>query len=245
MTLTSGSGGMACAVPAMRASRLEPMTALRYEWADHGQGAERKSGMTAVWRESVVAYIRAEAQPVDKFGHQPRLYALACRVGEGLEFDDDIVFAAAWMHDLGVFLGHRPQDPAELAGWDHVPYTIARSRELLVSWGFPVAKLDGVAAAIRTHQPQDEPVKIEAILLRDADILEQLGAIGAMRVLVKIGRDSRYPTFSSVLPVIEKAVAVLPGKLRLESTRRLAAPRVELLRSLVAAIREEAGELLH
>jgi uncharacterized protein len=210
-----------------------------------GAAAGEETIMTDAWRESVVTYIRAEARPVDKFGHQPRLYALACRVGDGLEFDDDILFAAAWMHDLGVFLGHRPQDAAELARWDHVPYTISRSRELLAGWGFPAGKLDSVAEAIWTHQPKDEPVEIEAVLLRDADILEQLGAIGAMRALAKIGRDSRYPTFSSVLPVLEKAVAVLPGKLRLESARRLAAPRVELLRALLAAIEDEAGALLH
>jgi uncharacterized protein len=201
--------------------------------------------MTANWRRSVVDYIRAEAQPIEKFGHQPRLYALACRIGQGMEFDDDIVFAAAWMHDLGVFLGHRPQDPAELARWNHVPYTIARAKELLRGWGFPADKLNGVAEAIRTHQPQDEPVEIEAVLLRDADILEQLGAIGALRAMVKIGRDSRYPTFSSVVPVLDKAAAVLPGKLRLQSAQSLAAPRVEVLRSLLSAIKDEAGELLH
>jgi uncharacterized protein len=196
------------------------------------------------WRESVVAYIRAEAQPMDKFGHQPRLYALACRVGQGLVYDDDILFAAAWMHDLGVFLGHRPQDPVGLARWNHIPYTIARSRQLLQGWGFPPDKLNGVAEAIRTHQPQDEPVEIEAVLLRDADILEQLGAIGALRALAKIGRDSRYPTFSSVVPVLETAVAVLPAKLRLKSAQSLAVPRIELLRSLLAAIEDEASGLL-
>ncbi len=38
------------------------------------------------WRKSVVEYIRVEAQPEDKFGHQPRLYALAGadRRGHGL-----------------------------------------------------------------------------------------------------------------------------------------------------------------
>jgi uncharacterized protein len=198
----------------------------------------------AGWRESVVAYIRAEALPVDKFGHQPRLYALAVRLGQGMEYDDDILFAAVWMHDLGVFLGHRPDDPAQLARWDHVPYTIARTQKLLPQWGFPTEKLDAVVEAIRTHQPQDEPTLIEAILLRDADMLEQLGAIGALRALVKVGRDTRYATYSSVLPVLRRAVEQLPGKLRLESARRLAAPRVELLRSLLAAIEDEAGELL-
>ena len=201
--------------------------------------------MAVGWRESVVEYIRAEAQPVDKFGHQPRLYALACRVGEGTEFDDDILFAAAWMHDLGVFLGHRPEDPDQLARWDHVPYTIARTRELLTGWEFPPEKLDGVAEAIRTHQPQDEPVTTEAILLLDADILEQLGAVGALRALAKIGRDSRYPTFSSVIPVLRRAIDVLPGRLRTRSAQLLATPRIEVLRALLFAIEEEAGTLLH
>ncbi len=196
------------------------------------------------WRESVVECIRAEALPVDKFGHQPRLYALAARLGQGLEYDDDILFAAAWMHDLGVFLGNRPEDPEELARWDHVPYTIARTRELLAGWGFPAGKLEDVSEIIRTHQPKDEPVTVEAVLLRDADILEQLGAIGAMRALVKVGRDTRYPTFSSVLPVLRNASKHLPGKLHLMQARQLAAPRVELLQMLIAAIEDEAGKLL-
>jgi uncharacterized protein len=191
-----------------------------------------------------MAFIQAEAKPVDKFGHQPRLYALAVRLGQGMEFDDDIVFAAAWMHDLGVFVGHRPEDPAQLARWDHVPYTLTRSRELLAGWGFPADKLDPVAEAIRTHQPDGEPVEIEAVLLRDADILEQLGAIGAMRALVKVGRDSRFPTFSAVLPVLKRAVEYLPGRLHLTSARTLAEPRIAWLRSMIAEIEEEACDWL-
>lgn len=201
--------------------------------------------MVDEWRESVVAYIRAEAQPVDKFGHQPRLYALACRVGDGMACDDDVLFAAAWMHDLGVFLGHRPQDQDQLARWDHVPYTIARTRELLTSWGFPESKLEAVAEVIRTHQPHDEPVALEAVVLRDADILEQMGAMGALRALAKVGRDSRYSTFSSVLPVLRRAAEELAGKLRTRSAQQLAVPRVETLKLLLAAIEKEAGGSLH
>ena len=201
--------------------------------------------MTTGWRERVIEYIRSEALPVEKFGHMPRLYALAVRLGAGMELDDDVVFAAAWMHDLGVFLGHRPSDPAELARWDHVPFTVARSRELLAGWGFPAEKLDAVAEAIRTHQPNDEPDSTEAILLRDADILEQLGAVGALRALVKIGRDTRFPTYTSVLPVLRKAANELPGKLRLKAARELAAPRAEFLQQLIARIEEEADGMLY
>jgi uncharacterized protein len=201
--------------------------------------------MTALpWRDAVVAYIRAEAQPEDKFGHQPRLYALARRIAEGEQCDDDVLFAAAWMHDLGVFLGHRPADPAQLAGWDHVPYTIARSSELLAEWGFPAGKLQAVAEAIRTHQPKDEPASIEAIVLRDADILEQLGAIGALRAFVKVGRDTRFHVYSDVVPILARAVEGLPARLRLARSRELAGPRVQALQGLLSAIREEAGDLL-
>lgn len=196
------------------------------------------------WRKSVIEYIRAEAQPVDKFGHQPRLYALACRIGEGMEYDDDVVFAAAWMHDLGVFLGHRPSDPEELARWNHVPYTIAASRALLAGWGFPPEKLDAVAGAIATHQSHDNPTQVEAVLVREADILEQLGAIGALRALVKVGRDTRYPTYSSVMPVLRHAVDNFPQLLRLTKTKLLAVERVQVLLTLIAAIEAEAGEHL-
>jgi uncharacterized protein len=196
------------------------------------------------WRDKVVAYIRQNALPVDKFGHQPRLYALAATLGQGTDYDDDILFAAAWMHDLGVFVGHRPKDPTELAHWNHVPYTIAKTRELLVPWGFPAQKVDSVAEVIRTHQPHDQPELYEAVLLRDADMLEQLGAIGALRTVVKVGRDSRYPTFSSVVPVLSKALDELPAKLRTEQARSLARSRSAALAAFLQALTNEAGELL-
>jgi uncharacterized protein len=199
------------------------------------------------WRASVVEYIGREAQPRDKFGHQPRLYALACEIGqgEGVAYDDDIVFAAAWMHDLGVFLGHRPNDPDKLARWDHVPYTIARTRELLAGWAFPAEKIDGVAAAISTHQPHQEPVEIEGVLLRDADILEQLGAIGALRAFAKVGRDTRYESFSSVSTMLRQALNDLPSQLRLNHAKLLLSGRVTTLRDFLAAIESEAGNLLY
>jgi len=200
---------------------------------------------TSGWRDSVVAYIRNEAQPVDKFGHQPRLYALCCQIAEGESCDDDVLFAAAWMHDLGVFTGHRPADPEELARWDHVPYTIARSAELLRGWGFPPEKLDRVAEAIRTHQPKDNPAFMEAVVVRDADILEQLGAIGTLRAMVKIGRDSRYRTYSDVMPVLVRAISELPDKLQLPQSRKLALARIDLSRGFLDAIGEEAGESLY
>jgi uncharacterized protein len=202
-------------------------------------------GMSAAWRDSVVTFIKTEAQPADKFGHQPRLYALAHKIAEHEDCDDDVLFAAAWMHDLGVFLGHRPADPEKLAKWDHVPYTISRSCELLQAWGFPSEKLDAVAEVIRTHQAIDSPSIPEAVVIRDADILEQLGAIGALRAFVKVGRDTRFATYSEVIPVLERALKELPGKLRLSQSSKLAEARTDALKRILEAIRNEAGDLLY
>ena len=197
--------------------------------------------MTADWRGSVEAYIRSEALPVDKFGHQPRLYALTVEIAGSLKdhCDDDVLFAAAWMHDLGVFVGHRPADPVALANWDHVPYTIRRSEELLREWGFPEAKLEGVAEAIRTHQVRDQAVLLEAAVLRDADILEQLGAAGILRTVSKVGRDTRFQVFPDALRALQKNLAVLPGQLRLPAACRLAEPRVLALKTFLDAAAAE------
>jgi uncharacterized protein len=196
------------------------------------------------WRQSVIEYIRAEATPQDKFGHQPRLYALVAKIGEGTQYDDDVVFAAAWMHDLGVFLGHRPADPRELPHWDHVTYAMAKCRELLPAWGFPAEKVEAVAEALRTHQPHDDPQAIEGIILRDADILEQLGAVGALRAIVKVGRDTRYHTYSDVVPVLRRALQQLSEEIRLPRARQLAESKIAALRAFLEAIEQEAGDLL-
>lgn len=197
------------------------------------------------WRKAIIEYIRCEAKPVDKYGHQPRLYALTRLIGEGISYDDDVVFAAVWMHDLGVFVGHRPEDPAALAAWDNVAYAINRTPALLIGFGFPPEKIPEVIESIRTHQPQQAPQSIEGTIVRDADILEQLGAIGILRGVCKVGRDTRYPTFSSAIPGLRKALETLPPLLRLEPAKALAVSRVRLSEEFLEAVDAEGGSELN
>jgi uncharacterized protein len=186
------------------------------------------------WRGAVTAYIREQARPVDKYGHQPRLYALTRKVGEGGAYDDDVVFAAAWLHDLGVFVGHRPEALDALAAWDNVAYAMRLAPELLGRLGFLAEKIPAVIEVIRTHLPGREPTCREGAILRDADILEQLGATGILRVVSKVGRDTRFPTFAEAIAALRRQLAELPGQLRLPTARRLAEPRIALLRAFLA-----------
>lgn len=191
------------------------------------------------WREAVIDYIRENAKPIDKYDHQPRLYSLTKMIGEGLDYDDDVVFAAVWMHDLGVFIGHRPEDPQELARWDSMAYACEKSPDILERFEFPEEKVAAVVEAIRTHQPHAKPTTIEGSIVRDADILEQLGAVAIVRALAKIGRDTRYTTHHEVVPVLEKALCKLPGELQLEAAKRLAQPKIATLQVFLRALESE------
>lgn len=195
----------------------------------------------STWRARLVEFIRQQALPPDKFSHQARLYALACRVGAGLPYDDEVVFAGIWLHDLGVFIGQRPEDPAALATWDHVAHAVARSPGILRDCGFPEARIPAVLEVIEHHMPHNQPTTVESELVRDADILEQLGAVGILRTVSKVGRDTRFIRFSDALRVLRKNLETLPGELRLESARRLSEPRTAALRTFLEAAEAEAG----
>jgi uncharacterized protein len=201
------------------------------------------------FRANLTHYLQANANPQHKYGHQPRLYALTQQIGAGLDptqaYDDDIVFAACFLHDLGVFIGHRPEDPATLKSWDHVAYIIANAPAILTELGFPTEKIPAVLEVIRTHQPHDTPTTLEATITRDADILEQLGAIGITRTLIKIGSDTRFHTFTDGLNALKKQLAMLPPKLLLDPSRTLAVPRILTLQSFIEALESEAGPNLH
>lgn len=193
------------------------------------------------FRSATEAYLRANARPIDKYSHQPRLYALARRLGGGVAYDDDVLFAAAWLHDLGVFVGHRPEDPEALRGWDNVAYAIAQAPGLLRQFGFPVEKIPAVVKVIADHLPSATPDSIEGALLRDADILEQLGAVGILRTVSKVGRDTRFTTFGDAVAVLRRNARELPGQLRLPQARALAQSRIRTLEVFLQGVDEEVG----
>ncbi len=91
-------------------------------------------------------------------------------------------------------------------------------------------RLSKPSARIRSRL---HPATIEGVILRDADILEQLGAIGVLRTVCKVGRDSRFPTFTAAAESLRKALATLPAQIRLDTTRALAQPKIELLQTVL------------
>lgn len=76
--------------------------------------------------------------------------------------------------------------------------------------------------------------------MHDADILEQLGAIGILRAVSKVGRDTRYPTHAGAVNVLRRNVETLPQQLQLPEALQIAAARLAVLNTFLAAIEMEA-----
>jgi uncharacterized protein len=114
---------------------------------------------------------------------------------------------------------------------------------ILTQLGFPPEKIPAVVEAIRTHQPAGDPATFEAVLLRDADILEQLGAVSVLRMVSKVGRDTRFTRFSDAIRLLRNNAVDLPPRLRLDSARRLAEPRRKILLAFLDAAEAEASGL--
>lgn len=196
------------------------------------------------YREYLPRLVKEEAKPLHKYGHQARLYELTSQIGAGIAYDDEVVFAAVWLHDLGVFEGNRPSDPVELQQWDHVRYAVRRTREILAGTDFPADKIGHVVAVIEEHQPKDMPSSTEAFIVRDADILEQLGATAILRTATKLGSDTRFLYFADAKNYLERQLNELPGKLQLSRSRELALPRQAILRDFLSSLEDEAGDRL-
>src|SRR5690606_15470564 len=126
-----------------------------------------------------------------------------------------------------------------LAVWDCVIYAMRETPSILTRLGFPAEKISAVVEAIRTHQPSANPTTLEGTIVRDADILEQLGATSVLRTVCKIGRDTRFETFPDALRLLQKCVESLPGQLKLERSKQLAEPRVRALQEFLMTAEAE------
>jgi uncharacterized protein len=64
-------------------------------------------------------------------------------------------------------------------------------------------------------------------------------------VAAKIGRDTRYPTFTDAAATLRKALAELPGKLHLDTAKTLARPKIALLEAFLEELDQEAHGALY
>ena len=163
---------------------------------------------TADWRAAVRHFAAVHFKnPAWGYSHCVRDYALAQELAttDGVTLDDDVLYAASFLHDLAAFA------PWEKVDADHADEAARLIDKMLAGTGFPMAKIDAVRGAIRTHMFDRKPAGPEAIYLHDADARDWLGAIGVARVMALVDPNGGDPDGPKAVKMLEDNLAQVPG----------------------------------
>ena len=189
------------------------------------------------WRTNVREFAMANFRhPAWGASHAARDYSLAVKLAaaDKVQLDDDVLYAAAWLHDMGAFAPWA--DPKA----DHAEVALSSAAEVLAGAGFPAAKLDTVRGAIRTHMHERTPEGPEALYLHDADALEWLGAIGAARLLALVDPNGAAPTTPMMAAGLEDMLAKVPARVLSPAGRALLPARKAELEQFLRNLRAES-----
>ena len=211
-----------------------PVTAA--ESAERSAATATLTGISldAAWKAKLYAFAREKLRhPAWGWTHSERDYQLAKDVAakEGLAIDNDVLFAAAFLHDIGA-VGEFQKE-----GVDHAERSVEIAEPMLRELGFPMAKWPAVRAAILGHM-YDEPAGDGAvgIVLHDADTLDFLGTVGVARRLSVTGRATDY---AGGLARIREFADQLPSRLVTAAAKAMAATRVAQMRRFLQELESQ------
>ena len=145
-----------------------------------------------------------------------------------MTYNSEAVWIAAHLHDWGAYA------PWAQKGVDHTLRSGQVAEEFLTQRGCPEDLKKLVLECIALHHTPGSDRSLEATLMRDADGLDFLGAVGVLRDFSKNPRDLRA-AFEQVRKRREK----VPAMLQLEPARALAAQRVRQMDDLLAEFEAE------
>lgn len=178
-------------------------------------------------------------QPAWGYSHSQRDYQLARELAatDGVSLDDDVLYAAAYLHDMAAF------PPWEKPDADHADVAAGIVDSVLKGSGFPMVKIEAVRGAIRTHMFDRDPVGAEALYLHDADALDWLGAIGVARIIALADPNGGKPTVPQVVPMLQDNLDKVPARVLSPAGRARVGERREELENFLSALKRESAEL--
>ena len=153
----------------------------------------------------------SQADPVHDFTHVQRVYRMAEHLALAEGADLEIVRAAALLHDAQ---GSAPGGDAAERG-SHHESSAEFARQILEREGWPADRIAAVQHCIRAHRfrsPSEPPQTLEAKILFDADKLDVIGAIGAVRTILYAVLDGK-PVFSEPSAQFRQTGQEEPGEL--------------------------------
>ncbi len=179
-------------------------------------------------RKLIVQYVKdlTAGRLASGFEHSYRVYHLAREIGEGERYDDDVLHAACFLHNVEI--------PAR-----RLNEAVEKAELILAETGFPPDRSQRVTQAIREHRPGSRPSTIEGQLLHDANLLDTIGAIGFARLAIGAFFWHHYKTMQEVLEMIRERLSYA-DTFHFERARAMAQPKVAFMR---AAVEQLAAEL--
>lgn len=194
--------------------------------------------LDAPWKTAVYQFSKTNLQhSAWGLAHCERDFQLAhtLAIEEKLAVDTDVLFAAAFLHDMGVFAPY-PKD-----GVDHTERAAQVAGDVLKAAGFPMENLSHVQDAMRSHMFYSTVANsAEARVLHDADTLDFLGNIGVARIFSITSRHRWATTMPDAVVTLEKFKRELPAKLVTESARKLALTRVAEMDQFLHVLKAES-----
>lgn len=160
--------------------------------------------------------------------HTLRLLHLIEIIGKGRDYDPDVVWVAAYLHDWGGY------SPWIQSGMDHAIRSTEVARSFLQERDFQGVFIDHTLECISLHHSGGPNRSIESILLSDADALDFLGVVGVFRDLSKNPKDLR-----KAIEITKKRREKLPGILCLDASREIANVRIKQMDELFARFEED------
>ena len=192
--------------------------------------------LDAPWKVKIYALAHSKfVHPAWGWLHSERDYLLAVRLaeGDGLHIDTDVLFAAAFLHDMSAFM------PCKGPKMEHGECAARQARAVLGGTGFPMQKVAAVQAAERGHMfysnAGSDP---NAIVLHDADSLNFLGDLGAARLIALTGE--KAPSFAPALKSLRGFVKDIPPKLITKTAQRMGSERAAELQAFLDRLQAES-----
>ncbi len=195
---------------------------------------------TQDWRVTVREFAAKHFKnPAWGYSHCQRDYALAQELAaaDHVALDDDVLYAAAYLHDIAAFA------PWEDTKVDHSDVGARVVDTILKGTGFPMAKIDGVRGAIRTHMYYRDPVGPEALYLHDADALDWLGAIGVARIIALVDPNGGKPDGAKAVAMLVDNLNKVPSRVLSPAGRARVPERKAELDKFLADLRRETQDL--
>lgn len=194
---------------------------------------------TSDWRAAVHRFAEVNLKhPAWGLSHSVRDYELAKEMAaaDKVTLDDDVLYAAAFLHDVAAFAPFRKPDV------DHQDEAARIVESMLEGTGFPMAKIEAVRGAIRTHMFARDPVGPEAIYLHDADALDWLGAVGVARVFGLVDPNGGSPDGPTVVQRLEHSLTAVPPRIVSKAGKARAPQRVRELEQFLRDLRAESAD---